>query len=115
MGANAKVVEEFTEALNRHDIEAVGAFFTDGAIFETTNPAPDGERFEGRTAIVANLAEMLASTPGAHFTNEEVIDDGGERVTVRWRYDWGDGHVRGVDVMRLEDGKIAESLAYVKG
>jgi hypothetical protein len=33
----------------------------------------------------------------------------------RWRYDWGDGHVRGVDVIRVRDGQIAESLAYVKG
>jgi hypothetical protein len=27
----------------------------------------------------------------------------------------GDGHVRGVDVIRVRDGQIAESLAYVKG
>jgi hypothetical protein len=29
--------------------------------------------------------------------------------------DRGDGHVRGVDILRIRDGKIAESLAYVKG
>jgi hypothetical protein len=28
--------------------------------------------------------------------------------------DWG-GHVRGVDVMQLRDGRVAEKLSYVKG
>jgi len=37
-----------------------------------------------------------------------------------WQYSWktdsGDrGHVRGVDVLRLRDGRIAEKLSYVKG
>jgi hypothetical protein len=26
-----------------------------------------------------------------------------------------DGHVRGVDVLRVRDGRVAEKLAYVKG
>jgi hypothetical protein len=34
---------------------------------------------------------------------------------VRWRYDWGNGHVRGVDIIRLRDGLIAETYSYVKG
>jgi hypothetical protein len=39
----------------------------------------------------------------------------GSRVVVRWRYDWSGGHVRGVDVFTVADGKVAEKLAYVKG
>ena len=44
----------------------------------------------------------------------------GDRAVVRWRYSWPErvgerGHVRGVDVLRLRDGKIAEKLSYVKG
>ncbi len=27
----------------------------------------------------------------------------------------GEGHVRGVDVFRVRDGKVAEKLSYVKG
>jgi hypothetical protein len=38
---------------------------------------------------------------------------------VRWRYTWmnpdSQGHVRGVDVFRVQDGKVAEKLSYVKG
>jgi hypothetical protein len=33
----------------------------------------------------------------------------------RWRYDWAGGHVRGVDVIRVRDGLVAEKFAYVKG
>ena len=29
-----------------------------------------------------------------------------DRALVLWRYDWVDGHVRGVDVMRVRDGKV---------
>jgi hypothetical protein len=38
-----------------------------------------------------------------------------DRALVLWRYDWVDGHVRGVDVMRVRDGKVVETFAYVKG
>jgi len=38
---------------------------------------------------------------------------------VRWTYHWlkptGNGHVRGVDVFRVRDGKVSEKLSYVKG
>jgi hypothetical protein len=36
---------------------------------------------------------------------------------VRWVFHWDTkgGHVRGVDVMRVRGGKVAEKLAYVKG
>jgi hypothetical protein len=39
---------------------------------------------------------------------------------LRWRFTWSEpdgspGHVRGVDVLRMRDGKVAEKLSYVKG
>lgn len=33
----------------------------------------------------------------------------------RWRYDWADGHIRGIDVLAVKDGKVTEKIAYVKG
>jgi hypothetical protein len=44
----------------------------------------------------------------------------GDRAVIRWRFSWLEtegrrGHVRGVDVLRLRDGKVAEKLSYVKG
>ena len=57
------------------------------------------------------LAVALAS---AAFSGEETIVSG-DRAVVRWVFDWGTGHVRGVDVMKVRDGKVAEKLSYVKG
>ena len=48
------------------------------------------------------------------FEPEEIFG-AGDRVVQRWLYTWDGGHVRGVDVFRIRDGKIAEKLSYVKG
>lgn len=109
------LLDRFTAALNEHDLDAVMALVTDDIIFEATSPAPDGTRYVGRAEVESAWGEMLASTPNTNFTVEEQFCLDADRAIVRWRYDWGDGHVRGVDVIRIRDGKICESLAYVKG
>jgi ketosteroid isomerase-like protein len=109
------LMDRFTTALNSHDIEAVMALVTDDIVFESTSPAPDGTRYEGRAAVRQVWGDMMASTPQARFSVEEQFPAGPGRAIVRWRYDWGDGHVRGVDVIRVRNGQVAESLAYVKG
>jgi len=45
--------------------------------------------------------DLLESTPKARFFVEEQFSDGMDRAVVRWRYDWGQGHVRGVDIVRV--------------
>ena len=108
-------VNGFNEAFNRHDIDAAMALMTDDCVLDTTWPPPDGERIEGQVAVRAYWEQMLRSSPDAHFEGEEVIA-AGDRCTVRWRYTFnGTQHIRGVDVLRVRDGKIAEKLAYVKG
>jgi SnoaL-like domain len=64
--------------------------------------------------VRAAWAEFFASSGAATFETEEQIVCG-DRVIVRWRYVWGEGHVRGVDVFRVRDGLVAEKLSYVKG
>jgi ketosteroid isomerase-like protein len=109
------LMDRFTAALNSHDLDATMALVTDDIVFESTSPPPDGTRYEGRDAVLQVWGEMLASTPQARFSVEEQFSDGSGRAVVRWRYDWADGHVRGVDVVRVRNGQLAESLAYVKG
>jgi ketosteroid isomerase-like protein len=109
------LMDRFTAALNAHDLDAVLALVTDDVVFESTSPPPDGVRYQGRDAVRRVWGELLAQTPQARFTVEEQFSNGSARAVVRWRYDWGDGHVRGVDIIRVRDGRLAESLAYVKG
>lgn len=112
-------IERFNHAFSRHDADAVMAAMTDDCVFENTSPSPDGTRFAGQAAVRACWETFFRDSPGATFETEELFATG-DRCVVRWTYRWGGngdgaGHVRGVDVFRVRDGKVAEKLSYVKG
>ena len=109
----------FVTAFASSDVDAIMAHMTDDCVFESTGPAPDGVRHEGAEAVRRVWEELFSSTRDPRFTGEESFVSG-DRGVLRWRFDWmGDddapGHVRGVDVVRLRDGKVCEKLSYVKG
>jgi ketosteroid isomerase-like protein len=112
--ATLDAVDRFNEAFNRHDVDAVMALMTDDVVFESTSPAPDGQRYEGQGAVRAAWEGLFSSSPGATFKAEEIVA-ASDRCTVRWQYSFDGGHIRGVDVLRVRDGKVAEKLSYVKG
>ena len=107
-------IESFHEALNRRDLDALADLITDDCVFETTSPAPDGTRYVGRQAVLGAFRDFFAGSPATRFEIEEMFG-AGDRVVVRWLYNWADGHVRGVDVLRVRSGQVAETLAYDKG
>jgi len=112
-------VERFGAAWEAWDLDRIVACLAEDAVFESTGPAPDGSRVEGREAIRAVWQEMFDGTRDASFTFEDSVVCG-DRATARWRFAWTNadgspGHVRGVDVLRVADGRIAEKLSYVKG
>ena len=114
-----KVVQELEEALNRRDVDAFMALITDDCVFENTSPPPDGERYEGRSAIRTFLEDFFQTTPSIDFQTEDLFASG-NRCVVRWVFHWinsaGEhGHMRGVDVFHIRNGKMAEDFAYVKG
>jgi ketosteroid isomerase-like protein len=113
-----EVVRRFNDAFNRHDVDAIMALMSDDCVFENTRPVPDGERVEGRQRVRAAWEQFFARSPHAHFDTEEIFG-AGDRCVVRWRYSWvrdgTPGHVRGVDVFRVRDGRVTEKLSYVKG
>ncbi|MFZ7107094.1 MAG: nuclear transport factor 2 family protein [Bacteroidota bacterium] len=113
-----KAVENFNSAFNRQDVDAVMELMTEHCVFESTNPPPDGLRVEGALAVRAFWEKFFTANPGAFFEAEEMIV-AGDRCVVRWIYrktkDGKPWHLRGVDVFKVENGKVAEKLAYVKG
>jgi uncharacterized protein (TIGR02246 family) len=111
-GAAAAVVSRFNAAWAAHDLAGALALISDDCVFESTAP-PDGARSTGPDAIAAAWQPIFADQ-ASQFTVEETIE-AGRHVVQRWRYDWGGGHVRGVDVFAVAAGKITEKLAYVKG
>jgi ketosteroid isomerase-like protein len=107
------VLEQFNRAWNEHDLDAALALVTDDCVFGSAGPAPDGERVQGKAAIRAAWKPVFDDLR-SRFEIEEVFAVG-DRAVQRWRYSWGSGHVRGVDLLRFRDGKVAEKLSYVKG
>ena len=108
------VIDQFNEAFGRHDVDGTMALMTDDVIFDNTSPPPDGERFEGQDAVRAYWQQLFQSSPNARFEAEETVVMG-DRAVVRWCYSWGSGHVRGIDLFKVRDGKVAEKISYVKG
>ena len=76
-------------------------------------------RFTGQAAVRGFWEGLIRDSPSAHFETEELFASG-DRCTTRWRYrytnaDGSTGHIRGADIFRVRDGKVAEKLSYVKG
>ena len=112
-------IDQFNQAFNQHDVDAVMALMTADCIFENTYPGPDGTRYQGQATVRQYWAEFFNESPQSVFEAEEIFVHE-DRGVVRWIYRWVDaetkpGHVRGVDIMRVQDGKVAEKLSYVKG
>jgi ketosteroid isomerase-like protein len=107
------VVEMFGAAWANHDLDAALGLVTEDCVFDATGPAPDGTRHVGHAAIRQAWA-VIFSDSSSRFEPEDTFaaDD---RVVQLWRYSWDGGHVRGVDVIRVRNGKVAEKLSYVKG
>ena len=107
------LAERFNTAWNAHDLATALVLCTDDVVFESTEPPPDGRRFVGRDAV-RDAWQPVFANPRGRFDFEDVFA-AGDRLVQRWRYDWGSGHVRGVDVIIIRDGLVAAKYSYVKG
>jgi uncharacterized protein (TIGR03086 family) len=118
-GPSHAALARFSAAFGSGDVDAIMAQMTDDCVFESTGPAPDGQRHEGQTAVRAVWERLFGDTKDPKFTDEDTFVSG-DRACVRWRFTWtgddgSEGHVRGVDVIRFRDGLVSEKLSYVKG
>lgn len=112
------IVDAFNAAFNRHDVPAIMAMMTEDCLFDSTRPPPDGERLVGQGPVRQFWEGFFTRSPAARFETEEAFAVG-DRAVVRWVYHWVrdgvPGHVRGVDLFRVRDGRVAEKRSYVKG
>jgi steroid delta-isomerase-like uncharacterized protein len=114
-----RIVLEFNEAFNRHDVEGMMKLMSEDCVFENTYPAPNGTVYSGKKAVTQFWQDFFRESPSAHIEIEEIFGHG-LRCVMRWKYKWTDatgqaGHVRGIDVFQLKEGLICEKLSYVKG
>jgi predicted SnoaL-like aldol condensation-catalyzing enzyme len=114
-----RIVLEFNEAFNRHDVGGMMRLMSDDCVFENTDPAPDGTVYSGKEVVTHFWQDFFRESPHAQIEIEEIFGFG-RRCIMRWRYHWvdesgGKGHVRGVDIFQVKDGLITEKFSYVKG
>lgn len=111
----ADVVGRFIAAFQQKDPSVIRDLVAPDCVMEAMQPAPNGLRVEGYEANVAFWQAMVADSVGTFEVEDVVIC--GDRATQRWRYRFGadeESSVRGVTLIVVRDGKIAEALAYAK-
>jgi ketosteroid isomerase-like protein len=111
----AEVVGRFIAAFQHKDPSVIRELVASDCVMEAMQPAPNGARVEGYDANVAFWEAMVADPSGTFEVEDVVIC--GERATNRWRYRFGADEassVRGVTLIVVRNGKIAEALAYAK-
>jgi len=114
-----RIVLEFNQAFNRHDVAGMMHLMSDDCVFENMNPAPDGAVYSGKETLTKFWQDFFLDSPHARMEIEEVFGLG-ERCIMRWRFSWDDiegnkWHVRGVDIFRVKSRLIREKFSYVKG
>jgi hypothetical protein len=114
--ATEQLLKRFDQVFLTHDPDALQKLVGDDCVIENTQPAPDGSLHEGKEACI-ELWTRIATNPDLRFENESIIARG-DRGEIRWRLFWGPdaaSSVRGVNLMRVRDGRIVEAQGYVKG
>ncbi|PXY22795.1 nuclear transport factor 2 family protein [Prauserella muralis] len=110
-----EVLDRYNDAFRLHDPTLLGEVVADDCVIEDTSPAPDGLRREGGPACLARWSE-LAADRALEFT-PETVEIHGDLAIAPWVLRWGGGEddrVRGVNLIRVRDGRIVEARGYVK-
>lgn len=106
-----RVVLQWVEAYNRHDEATLTTLVCEDCVLEHHAPAPAGTVHSGRADVSAFWRRTFEATPGARCEVEELTSLG-TRCLLRWKDEAGR---RGLDVVRVRDGQIAQILSYTKG
>jgi len=107
------IMDRFNRAFLEHDPALLADLVGPDCVMESIQPAPNGTRYEGYDACL-QFWQALAADRVSYFEVEDTVAMG-DHATIRWRFNFGDGQsVRGVNVMRVRDGKIVEALGYAK-
>jgi ketosteroid isomerase-like protein len=109
----AEVLRRFNQAFADNDPKALEDLVAPDCVMESIQPAPNGTRYEGYEVNLKFWQAMMADRVNYFEPEDSVVM--GDRAITRWRYHFGDGEsLRGVSLVRVENGRIAEALAYAK-
>ena len=114
-----EVLQQFADAWNRHDANALMAFMSEDCVFEASaGPDAAGTRYVGREAVRAGFSEVWVTYPDAKWSDARHFICG-DRGVSEWtftgtRADGSRVEVHGCDVFTFRAGKIALKNSYRK-
>ena len=111
-----RLVLEFKDAFNNHDVDGMTALMSKDCIFESIEPSPIGEVHTGKDAVMEFWQAYFTIYPNVKMEVEELFGMG-DRCILRWKHLYDERHnryMRGVDIFRVKDGLISEQLSYGK-
>jgi ketosteroid isomerase-like protein len=111
-----EITQQFLNAFNREDLEAVMEFFAEDGIYDEFN----GKRNVGKGAIRAAFVPQFTGAFGMmRFLDDDLFADAATgKVMASWRCTltikgeptaW-----RGLDLLHFSDGKLVQKLTYAK-
>lgn len=107
------------DAFNRHDIDAIMAFFAEDCTFDAVaGPEAYGTRFTGRSAIAAAFSGVWTAMPDAHWAHHSHLVQV-DRAVSEWTFSGtqADGtriEADGCDLFTLKEGQIIRKQAFRK-
>lgn len=112
-------LKRILEAFNRHDLNAIMAFFADDCVLEMPRgPHPWGRRLVGKVQVREGLASRFAGLPDVHYGQDSHWVCGTKGVS-EWTLTGttpAGAHVevRGCDHFEFRNGKIVRKDSYWK-
>jgi len=109
----------FHEAWNRGDAGVLEELLHPECVLETAFPAPAGERFDGKAAVLEYWRRQLLGEGRPLRTVKEIYGMG-NRAVLHWQLkpsspDFTPSPLRGVDLIKVQMGLIIEIISYCKG
>jgi ketosteroid isomerase-like protein len=114
-----KMLKEFLDAFNRHDLDAIMGYFADECVFYMPRGAkPRGDRYAGKSEVRAGLAKRFEGIPDVHYGEDRhwaCGDFGVSEWTLTGTSVAGKQiEVRGVDLLEFAHGKITRKDSFWK-
>ena len=110
------IIDRFNEAFIKHNPSLLNDIVGTDCRMEGAMPPPDGMIVEGYQNCL-DFWKSLIENPNAQFMPEKVTVNG-NKATIQWKFMWGEKlekHIKGVNLMTIQDNKITEAVGYVKG
>jgi steroid delta-isomerase-like uncharacterized protein len=115
----ADFLDEYAQAWNRHDVDAILAAMTEDCVMETSaGPEVCGRAFHGQAEVRKGIEAFFKQYPDAQWVGSRHFIAEARGVT-EWTFvatgpEGARTESKGCDVFRFRDGKISEKSSFRK-